>query len=149
MKDLSETTLTTRMQKLLNSSRGQEEASFGREFNMQLISSDPERREFVLRGTTQPWMRNPDGAVHGGICAALADQAMGIIAFCIKDGETIAPTIELQVSYHRPLPPGEELQIKVHVVSATKRLIHTTAEISLAAAPEKVCFSSTATYFCK
>ncbi len=50
-------------------------------------------------------MRNIEGAVHGGFCATVADHVMGAVAYCVKAGEKIAPTIQLQIAYRRPIPP--------------------------------------------
>lgn len=117
--------------------------------NFQLLDCDPEKGEYTLRCETKEWMRNVAGTLHGGMCATLVDQAMGFISYCVKPGEGTAPTVQLQVTYHRPLIPGEDVQIRVRVISATKSLMHLSAEAALASSPERVCLTSTATYFYK
>jgi uncharacterized protein (TIGR00369 family) len=123
--------------------------SIGDLLSFQLESCDPRQGEYTLRCKTQPWMRNVAGTLHGGMCATLVDQAMGFISYCVKPGEGTAPTVQLQVTYHRPLIPGEEVLIRVKVLSVTKRLMHLTAEAYMSAFPERVCLTSTATYFYK
>ena len=76
----------------------------------------------------------------------IADQAMGLMAYIVKAGVRIAPAIELQLNYHRPLLPGEDVLLRVRVVSVTKTLIHMAAELYRSSAPEKLCISSHATY---
>ena len=83
------------------------------------------------------------------MCATIADQAMGSVACCYKQGEGSIPAIELHLNYHRPLIPGENVLIRVRMKAATKTLIHMAAELYRENAPEKLCISSSATYFYK
>lgn len=53
------------------------------------------------------------------------------------------------MNYHRPLIPGEDVLIRVKVVSATKTLIRTVSELYRDNVPEKVCITASATYFYK
>lgn len=105
--------------------------------------------EYLLRCTTQPWMRNPAGTLHGGICATVLDQAMGLIAYCIKPGPGFAPTIEMQVSFIRPVPVVQSLLTKVTVISVTSSLIRLRCELMRENQPDKVCVTSSAVYFYK
>ena len=116
---------------------------------LELVECDPQKQEYLLRGKTEPWMRNLTGTLHGGICATLVDQAMGLVAYCSMPSEGIAPTIQMQVEYHRPLIPGEDVLILVRMVSVTRNLFRLSAEATLASAPDKVCLTSSATYFYK
>jgi uncharacterized protein (TIGR00369 family) len=61
---------------------------------------------------------NPQGSVQGGFIAAMLDDAMGPAAFTVLEPGQFAPTLELKVSYHRPLYAG--------VVSAEGRVVHRT-----------------------
>ena len=123
--------------------------SIGAIMDYELLSCAPEAGEYAFRCKTMPWMRNIPGTLHGGICATVLDQAMGFVAYCIKPGEGIAPTIQLQVSYHRALIPGEDVIVRVWAVSKTKSLMSFRAEAYQAARPEKLCLSGSATYFYK
>jgi uncharacterized protein (TIGR00369 family) len=49
---------------------------------------------------------NPQGSVQGGFIAAMLDDAMGPAAFTVLEPGQFAPTLELKVSYHRPLRAG-------------------------------------------
>ena len=123
--------------------------SIGDLMHFSLVSCDAQTGEYVLRCETREWMRNVAGTLHGGMCATVVDQAMGFIAYCVKPGEGIAPTVQMQVTYHRPLIPGESVLVRVRVLSVTRSLMHLTAEACLEDAPEKLCLSSSATYFYK
>ncbi len=61
----------------------------------------------VVRLQCGPHHHNPMGRVHGGLIAALADAAMGI-AFgrTLLAGEDFS-TIDLQISFVRPIKDGE------------------------------------------
>ena len=76
--------------------------------------------------------RHGDGSVHG-LCCLLRH----------------ALTIDLQVSYHRPLIPGEDVLIRVKVVSVTKSLMYLSSEASQVSRPDRICITSTATFFYK
>ena len=123
--------------------------SIGALMHFQLIAYDPEHNDITMSCETMPWMRNILGTLHGGLCATALDQAMGFVAHCIKPGEGTAPTIQMQVSYHRPLISGEDVIVKVWVVSATRSLMSFRSEAFQASRPEKLCLSGSATYFYK
>lgn len=123
--------------------------SAGDLLRLQPLEYDPKRQEVLFSGKTEVWMRNPQGILHGGISAMIADQAMGTLAFCVKPGEGIAPAIELHVNYHRPLIPGEGVLMRVRLIAQTKTLIHTSAELYRESAPEKLCVTASGTYFFK
>ena len=123
--------------------------SIGAQMNYELIDCDAEAGEYTLLCRTFDWMRNIPGTLHGGMCATVVDQAMGFIAHCVKRGEGTAPTIEMTVSYHRPLVPGEDVVTKIKVVSVTRSLMRLSCEAYQAGKPGKVCLTATATYFNK
>lgn len=123
--------------------------SIGDLLSFQALSCSRDRGEYVFRCMTFPWMRNVAGTLHGGMAASIVDQAMGYVAFCIKPGEGFTPTVQLQLSYHRPLFPGEPVIVKVSVFSQTKSLIHFSAEVFREKDMEKLCVSGTSVYFFK
>ncbi|MBQ7416069.1 MAG: PaaI family thioesterase [Oscillospiraceae bacterium] len=123
--------------------------SAGDRLYLEALEYDQSSKEFLLRSRSEDWMRNAHGTLHGGLCATIADQAMGSVACCFKQGEGIIPAIELHLNYHRPLMPGEDVLIRVRPVSVTKTLIHMSAQLYRQSAPEKLCVSASATYFYK
>lgn len=106
-----------------------------------------DKGDIVMTCGTMPWMRNSAGTLHGGLCATILDQAMGFVSCCLKEGNDIAPTVQMSISYHRPLHPGEQVVVKVHVISVTHSLMNLTAEASQATCPEKICLSGSGMYF--
>ena len=123
--------------------------SVGDRLELQALEYDDKKKEFLLRCPTDGQMRNAHGTLHGGVCATIADQAMGSVACCYKRGEGIIPAIELNLNYHRPLIPGENVLIRVRPVSVTRTLIHVQAELYRQSQPDKLCTSARATYFFK
>ena len=123
--------------------------SIGDQMNLELLDCEPDAGIYYMRCQTQDWMRNIAGTLHGGMCATLVDQAMGCVAYCAKPGEGIAPTVEMNVIYHRPLIPGEDVLIRVELRSVGKQLMHLASEAFLAKEPDKVCIAATAVYFYK
>lgn len=123
--------------------------SIGDIMNYRLVECRDETGECILECDTFPWMRNAPGTLHGGMCATIVDQAMGFVAYCVKPGEGIAPTVQMQIAYHRPLIPGQSARVIVRIVSVTKTLMHLSAEVFQASAPEKLCLSATGIYYYK
>lgn len=117
--------------------------------DLKLLECNEQENRFVYMAHTAPWMINFQGTLHGGMGATLVDQAMGHTAFCLKQGPGITPTIDMTVKYHRPLMADEDVILQVRLVSRTRTLMYITCEAYRACAPDKVCVSSTATYFYK
>ena len=117
--------------------------------DMKLMECDEDRNEFVFLGTPTPWMINFNGTLHGGMGATFVDQAMGHLAFCMKPGPGICPTVDMNVKYHRPLMVNDDIIMRVHLVSRTRTLLHLACEAYQASAPDKICISSTGTYYYK
>ena len=123
--------------------------SIGDMMHFQLLDCDVEKGDYTMSCQTLPWMRNYAGTLHGGMCATILDQAMGFISYCLKPGEGTAPTVQIEVDYHRPIIPGEDVIVKVHVVTATRSLMNLTSEAVQASNPEKICLSGSGIYFYK
>ena len=121
--------------------------ALGDMLKMQFLSCEPEKGIFWFRAQTEEWMRNGSNTLHGGMGATILDQAMGGTYYCLKEGDNVCPTIEMQASYHRPIIPGKDVLLKVRVVSITRRLAHMAAEVYQADAPYRLCLSGTAIYF--
>jgi molybdopterin converting factor subunit 1 len=66
--------------------------------------------------TATPQLVNPLGSVQGGFITAMLDDAMGPAGVAALGPGYVAPTLELKVSFHRPLHPGR--------VVADGRVVH-------------------------
>lgn len=66
--------------------------------------------------TVQPFHRNSSGLVHGAVLFALADTGMGAALFpTLEQGDNCA-TVELKISYFKPVREGE--------LVCTSQLVH-------------------------
>lgn len=123
--------------------------TIGEKLHFQLIDCDEEKGDYIFSCQTDVWMRNYAGTLHGGMCATILDQAMGFVSYCMKPGPGTAPTVQMEVDYHRPLIPGEDVIVKVHVVTATRSLMNLTVEAMQSSKPDRICLSGSGIYFYK
>lgn len=119
--------------------------SIGAMMDYHVTAWDSAAETLTMTCKTFPWMRNFAGTLHGGLCATVVDQAMGFVSYCLKHQSGTAPTVELNVDYHRPITPGEPVTVKVSIVSVTRSLIRLRSE----AWQEKLCLTATGIYFNK
>lgn len=71
-----------------------------------VLEADREKGWIRTRFTTRPEFLNLLGMTHGGFVAAMLDETMGPALVCSLPARHFCPTIELKVSYHRPVRPG-------------------------------------------
>lgn len=76
-----------------------------------LLDIDLDEKWIKVGFDAKPEFLNPIGNVQGGILAAMLDDAMGPIVLAISKGEIFTTTIDLNVSFIRPVKPG---RISVH-----------------------------------
>ena len=123
--------------------------TIGEMLKFQVVSCDEEKDDYVLRCKTEPWMCNHYRSLHGGICATILDQAMGMVCCCLKRGFGVSTTVQLDADYHRPILPGEDILVKVHVLSVTRSLIKMNAELVQMSKPDRISVSGSAIFFYK
>jgi uncharacterized protein (TIGR00369 family) len=70
------------------------------------------------------------GRLHGGVAAAVLDETIGR-AVMIGDENFWGVTIELQVSYKKPLPLGETLMAVGRITKDSSRIFEGTGEVYL------------------
>ncbi len=90
------------------------------------IDSDAGTIEVEFQG--KPEFTNPAGNIQGGFLAAMLDDTMGpALAATLKQGE-FAPTLNLNISFHRPAAVGA-LTGKGRVVKRGKDVCFLAAEL--------------------
>ena len=112
-----------------------------------VVSCDEVHDNYVLKCRTEPWMCNHYGTLHGGICATIMDQAMGMLCSCLKKGYGTCTTVQLESDYHRPIPAGDNILVQVHVMSITRVLMNLTAEIIHPDKPNKYAVTGSGIFF--
>jgi uncharacterized protein (TIGR00369 family) len=81
----------------------------------------------VFRVGEAPLAPNPNGAVHGGMVATIADQCPGVVSVIGAPRHLMSVTGSLHGQYYRPaLPP---LTIRSKLIAAGRRPIFVEAEI--------------------
>ena len=115
--------------------------------HFEVVSCDEENDNYVLSCKTEPWMCNHYGTLHGGLCATILDQAMGMVCSCLKKGYGTCTTVQLESDYHRPIPAGDDILVQVHVMSITRVLMNLTAEIIHPDKPNKYAVTGSGIFF--
>lgn len=123
--------------------------SIGDLVRFSVVSCDAEAGEYTFTVHTAAWMQNAFGTLHGGIIATVMDQGMGMLATCLTHGTGNTPSVQLNITYHRPFQPGDTIELKLHVDSMTRTLIHLHAEARKQGTPEKLCAAATAIFYFK
>jgi uncharacterized protein (TIGR00369 family) len=86
------------------------------------VSSRSARTRFVAKREQSGY----DGTVHGGIVTALLDETMG---WAIFHQGIWGVTGRISVTFRKPVPVGEELEVSGQVTKGTKRAIETHGEV--------------------
>lgn len=98
------------------------EPPISRLFGMRLIEVAPGR--IVFEGTPGPQHYNPIGTVHGGFAATLLDSAMACAAHTTLPAGPGCTTLELKISYVRPIfTETGSVRAEGSVVNAGRRVI--------------------------
>lgn len=103
-----------------------------------------EKGRALFEGEPGHHVYNPIGAVHGGYAATLLDSACGCAAHSMLTASQGYTTLELKISYHRPLNDSSGLvKAEGRIVSIGRRAAF--AEAKLTDAAGKLCASATST----
>lgn len=79
--------------------------------------------EAVFRCRPDASFLNPLGLVHGGLLCTLMDSAMGVAVQTTQPAGVGFASIELKVSFLKPLPyDGSELEVRGHVLRVGRRI---------------------------
>jgi uncharacterized protein (TIGR00369 family) len=71
---------------------------------------------------------NPNGSIHGGVIAAILDDAVGCVFMSVADEDTLPATASLTIDYLRPA--FAPLRVEARVSSAGRSLIHCDATVT-------------------
>jgi uncharacterized protein (TIGR00369 family) len=96
----------------------------------EFVECDYAKKESLLSFPIQKWELNPGGYLHGGVISTQFDVALSTLAMCFYEG-AILPTVQLTVTYMRPVPGKGRLHVRARIVSAGKDFIHAEGEASV------------------
>lgn len=105
-----------------------------------------EKKTLLLSVIAEPIMRNPSGVMHGGAVASAMDIAMGSLAFYMS-GEYLTPTINLNVSYERPIATGKKLFIETVCHACGRTMAYLSTRAWAEDAPDKIVATASGTYY--
>jgi molybdopterin converting factor subunit 1 len=91
------------------------------------LHAEPGRVRFEFQPTEQ--LLNPSGTVQGGFVTAMLDEAMGPAAISAIGPGYSVPTLELKVSFLRPVRPGRVIS-EARVVHRGKSVVFTEASLT-------------------
>lgn len=94
-----------------------------------LLALDPDAGTIEVGFTATEHFLNPIGSVQGGFLAAMLDDTLGPALVATLPPGHFAPTLDLQVQYHRPAGPGP-LVCRGRVVRRTRDVGFLAGELS-------------------
>ena len=97
-----------------------------RDLHVVCHSADRSQAKFTV--DRSPLAANPNGAVHGGVVSAIADQCLGVVSVINAPPDMMSVTASLHGQFLRPaLPP---LSVPARLMSAGRRLIFVEADVA-------------------
>ena len=94
----------------------------------ELISEDPEAGTIEIAFHPDGRMLNPQGSVQGGFVAAMLDDTMGPALVSMSGGTIMPRSIDLNVSFIRPVMPGRVVG-RGRVVKAGRAVVFLEGEL--------------------
>jgi uncharacterized protein (TIGR00369 family) len=94
----------------------------------ELIAERPEKGEIEIAFHPDARMLNPHGTVQGGFVAAMLDDTMGPALVSMTDGAVVPSSIDLNVSFIRPVRPGRVIG-RGRVVNRGRSVVFLEAEL--------------------
>lgn len=92
---------------------------------------ETENGELIATFTPTIEHQSYPGRLHGGLASAILDEAIGRAIMVGNDKEIWGLTIELNLTYKKPIPLGVELKVLARITEENSRFFHGTGEIIL------------------
>jgi uncharacterized protein (TIGR00369 family) len=96
---------------------------------LQLRFTRTGERTIECRFTGSEHQAGAPGVLHGGVQAALLDEALGVAVRTGVEDEERVVTAEFQLRYRRPVPLGEEVVVRGELVRVDGRDFHVEGRI--------------------
>ena len=97
--------------------------TFSGQMQPELVECDEAGKSLVFAFETDDWMRNPGGAVHGGVIAEAISMTVNALAWYYA-GKKHNPAISLQLSYPRPAIVGKKIFVRATAIHAGKNMAY-------------------------
>lgn len=92
---------------------------------------ETEHGELIALFTPGEEHQSYPGRLHGGIASTILDETIGRSILVGNKQEVWGLTVELKVTYKKPIPLGVELKVIGRITEETSRVFHGTGEIVL------------------
>ncbi|MGB0388439.1 MAG: PaaI family thioesterase [Ardenticatenaceae bacterium] len=93
---------------------------------MSMATSSDGYSEFVL--TVDKKLLNPHQVLHGGVIYSLADTGMGAAVYTVLNEGQLCATIEIKISYFKPVFAGE-IVCKTKIVNKGRSIVTLESEV--------------------
>ncbi|OGO79641.1 MAG: hypothetical protein A2Y21_10050 [Clostridiales bacterium GWC2_40_7] len=113
-----------------------------------LHSFNYEDRSIAFFYDVQSWMLNPGGIMHGGLIAAGFDSVMGMLAHVFSAEDEIV-TVNLQITYIKPIPGNSKLLITAKISSAGRKMSFISADARCLENPNILNAAANGIYYIK
>jgi len=111
-----------------------------------LVRADADKAMLILRAIPDPWTRNQNSVLHGGIVATLLDSAMGVMCRCFS-GDRSTPTVSMTVNYAAPVPIATPLNFTVELEHMGSTMMYVRARCMAETRPDRVLASAQGVYY--
>lgn len=142
---ISQSELEQKLREAIDSLNTAKTENFSTTLATRLESCDAGTLTMTCSYPTARWGANLIDRLHGGAVAGMLDQSMGLLCFAVCG--RVPPTVELQISYLRPVMLDDRLFVKSRVLSAGRTFWHVICEAWMESFPEKPVASGTGIYF--
>lgn len=112
---------------------------------MELVGCSPEARCVEVSHELSDWELNFMDTMHGGLISFLLDSTMAITGRAWT-GDRITPTLNLQVSFLRPVKKGSLITTRATITHVGRRVINLTAEL-WTDHPDRPCATASGTFY--
>ncbi len=101
------------------------------EFGLKTRFYETENNQLIAVFTPLNEHQSYPGVMHGGISATILDEVIGRAIMMTTDSSTFGVTVELKVSYKKPVPLGTELKAISRITNQRSRTFEGTGELYL------------------
>jgi len=92
---------------------------------------ETEKKELIATFVPTEEHQSYPGRLHGGLASAILDETIGRAVMIGDDREIWGITVELNLSYRKPIPLGVELKVVGRITNENSRFFEGTGEIIL------------------
>ena len=92
---------------------------------------ETERGELIATFVPRQEHQSYPGRLHGGIASTILDETIGRAVLVGSAEEVWGLTLELNLSYRKPIPLGVELKVVARITEQNSRFFHGSGEIVL------------------